>query len=484
MTLKRYTFLTLTLLAGFALLITSANAQDALPKRPDTNLINEARDSRGIPKAELPRFKPDFDKFAKYYADFVSHPLVYRAIQDPTKLPAGITKDQLSIDEKIKELELRYLLEPNPAVRETTDATEPKVNSEKADYIRELGIAFDAALKPLIENHPDRIVRVNAMRLYAAVCRTGAAAHWPTVTALLTNPNTPTEVKYYALQAAANLLSAGDVFDYKSRRHSIGSKQPPAGTPAASGRAAADKEIGELVKAIEECIVNPNAVLTDLRDGKIENITADQVDVVRFVRRQAIKALGQVRFITLPGPKEQLYPAVTLIRICMSDPTIYPAPTPSECAEAVIGLCNMAPVWDGAPVKGFDPDTLAEAVTTGLITFATPRAVNAQDRSLPWRGYAVRINDAFKTWRPLFDPLFEPTQPGKFDTSKTPKVIADLITRTQTAILIPMEKEKGETNIDLEPLKTYLRTLQEKPNRTGLLIKGIPQTALPAPPKK
>jgi hypothetical protein len=462
------------MLAGFALLVTSADAQDALPKRPETGPINDARDGRGILKDELPKVRPSFDAFAKYYADFIAHPLVYRGIQDPTKLPPGITKETISIDEKIKELD-RYLLEPNPAVRESSESNDPKVSSEKADYIRELGSSFDKALKPLVENHPDRIVRVNAMRLYAAVCRSGAAAHWPTVTALLTNPNVSTEVKYYALQAAANLLSAGDVFDYKSRRHSIGSKQP---------RAAADKEIGALVKAIEECIVNPNAILTDLRDGKIENVTADQVAVIRFVRRQAIKALAQVRFITLPGPKEQLYPASTLIRICMSDPALYPSPTPSECAEAVIGLCNMAPMWDGAPVKGFDADTLGEAVATGLITFATPRAVNAQDRSLPWRGYSVRLNDAFKTWRPLFDPLFEPTTPNKYNAGDTPKVIQDLITRTQTSILVPMEKEKGETSIDLEPLKTYVNTLQAKPGRTGLLIKGVPQTALPAPPKK
>ena len=49
-----------------------------------------------------------------------------------------------------------------------------------------MGIALDAALKPVIlENR--RIVRINATRLLAVACKTGATAHYPTLIEILKN---------------------------------------------------------------------------------------------------------------------------------------------------------------------------------------------------------------------------------------------------------------------------------------------------------
>ena len=107
----------------------------------------------------------------------------------------------------------RFIVEPIPF-----NAT--RVTKDRGDYIRELGVAFDAVLKPVIDENPERIVRINAARMLAVACKSGATAHYPTVTAMLTNANTPTDVKHYVLVAAGNLLSAYDVYDYRSRRHS------------------------------------------------------------------------------------------------------------------------------------------------------------------------------------------------------------------------------------------------------------------------
>jgi len=414
-----------------------------------------------------------FQSFAKYYADLISHPLVHKAAQDPSlKLDAN-GREIPTVDSIIKSLD-RFILEPNPLIRTSSDDPRPKVNSHNGDYMREMGVAFDAALKPLIESHPDRIIRINAARLYAAVCASGANAHWPTVTALIANANTPTEIKYYILQAAANLLDAYDIFDYKSRRHSLDEVS----------RNAADQKIGELIAAVQECVVNPNAIVA-VPEGKIENLTADQLAVVGYVRRQAIKTLGRVRFVTLPGPKgTPIYPASTLVRVCMSDPTLVPTPGAAECGEAIIGLCNMSPVRNTTPVKGFNADAVAEAMAAGIVTFASARASNPLDRSLAWRGYAMRIGDAFRGWRPLFDPLFDPTQ-AKFDPATTPKDINDIISRIQTAVIIPIEKVGvgGQPDlaarVDIEGMKALLKQLQSNPKRSGFLITGVPATALP-----
>jgi hypothetical protein len=472
---SRSALLTLPLFAAFALLCGRVDAQpdkDALPRPGSREKVNEAKEARGLTKADLPAYREQFKAFAKYYADYVAHPLVYKAGQDPSVRFDSQGSPIKSVEELAKEID-RFILEPNPFVKVAGGNPNPKVNFENADYIREMGEALDAAFKPLMKGQ-DRIVRVNATRLYAVCCKSGAAAHWPTVTELLKNQNTPTEVKYYALQAAGNLLSAYDVFDYKSRRHAL-SKEP---------RSDADKEIGALVAAIEKCVTDPNAVVA-IPEGKVQNADPEQLAVVAFVRRQAIKALGQVRFITLPGPDgKPIYPAVTLAKVCMSDAALVPQPNPSECAEAVIGLCNMSPNPNGTPIKGFNPDALAEAVASGIITFASPRA-DPFNRSLPWRGYSMRLADAMRSWRQLFDPIFDPLQPQNADPNAVPKVIGDLVAKTQSAVLAPIDKVDATgkpdpaARVDIQGLKDFVKTVQSAKNRTGQLINGVPATALP-----
>lgn len=475
MTLTRLTLWTILATVGFTTTPAAGQDPNKLPSKPSvTNALSERKSTRGIPKDELKTAQAQFQAYAKYHADIVSHPLVHRAAQDPSLKKDSGGSEIPTVDAIIKEMD-RFILEPSPFVRTSSDDPTPKVNQHNADYIREFGIAMDAALKPIIESHPDRVVKINATRIYAAVCRSGANVHWPTVTGWISNANTPTEIKYYALQAAANLLDAYDIFDYKSRRHSF--DQNP--------RTAADQQVGELIAAIQECIVNPNALVA-LPDGsKIEELPPDQKAVIVFVRKQAVKSLGSVRFVVHPGPKGDLYPAHTLIRIAMSDPTIVPAPSPAECAEAIIGLCNMAPNRYTTPVKGFNPDALAEAIASGLITFAGERAAKPFDRSLPWRGYSIRLSDAFKSWAPLFDPLYDPLSPAKADLKLQPREITDIIARAQTAILIPMEKVDASgkpdlsQRVDIEAMKAFLKQLQGNPKRTGMLIKDVPATRLP-----
>jgi hypothetical protein len=453
-----WTFLATT---GFAL-VPAAPAQEKVdptkvPQFSNTGAIIERRNGFGIPKADLPAVQKTFATFAQYYADSISHPLVIKAAQDPL-LKLDADKRLIPKMDDLFDSVNRFLLEPTPTSRVTAD---------NLDYIRELGFAFDAALKPLITNHPETIVRVNAMRFYAVLCRTGAPAHWPTITDLLVNENTKTEVKYYALQAAGNLLSAYDADEYKSRRHALDENpRPPA-----------DQKIGALVAAVQDCVVNPNKLLAGL-PKKIDEATTEQIEVIRFVRRQAIRALGEVRFMTLPGPDgKALHPAHILIRVCTSDPTLGPAPSPSECGEAVIGLCNMSHINNGKPERGFNPDAVVEAIAQGIVTFATPRA-DRGDRSLPWKGYALRISDAFRKWPPLFDPLFNPVQPNIFNAKQTPDLVTELIKRTQSAILTPIDTGAA---VDLESMRKYLTFLRERKGRTGLLFSEVPGTALPGP---
>jgi hypothetical protein len=465
--------------AGFALMTHTAPAQDTLPSKGSPysdaiNAINDLKVSRGIPAGDLETARKHFAVFAKHYAEYVKLPLIYKAAQDPS---VKDSKDRPvpSLDSVILEMQ-RHLFEP-------ISPTGNVVPVDRADYIREMGAALDAALKPVVEENPDRIVRVNATRMLAAACRTGATAHYPTVTGLLKNANTPVEVKNYALVAAGNLLGAYDVFDYKSRRHSNGWKQTPKNAGA--------KELAELVVEIEKHVTDPGTVL-GVAEFKVAEATSDQKDVVRFVRRQAIKALGQLRFAVILGPDgtSKMYPAHTLARVCVSDPGLGVEPGPAECAEAAIGLCNMAPVFDGRLVKDFNADTAVEAVVTALVTFATPRAGNLNDKSLPWRGYGMRLSEAFKNWRPLFDDTFDATKPGNFAADTVPKAVNTMIQRCQIALFAPLDKVGLDMKpdplggrVDIEDLKRFLTQQREAAGRKPL-FGGNPATTLTAPGKK
>jgi len=423
----------------------------------------------GIPSEELPKAREEFKKFAKYYAEVIAHPDVWNASRDIKFDPATSLIPPIDGPYGILHDLNRFVIDPAPSNRQ--------LNVEPAVYLRELGAALDDAFKPLIESHPERIVRINAARVLAHVARTGAPAHFATVVPLIANANTPTEIKYYMLQAAAALLSAPDMNDPRVRKH--------AGDP---------KVIGELVKALQDCVSNPAMILPGY---KAETASAEQLPVIALVRRQAIRALAQVKFVVIPGPdgRTPIYPAYTLVRVAMSDPALTPPPGPADVAEAIIGLCNMAPMQrqgdSTVAVRGYNIDVVLEAMLQGLVTFAGPRAANPSDRSLPWRGYVLRMAESMQSWQALFDPNFDPQQPKRFDPSLVPPVVVDIFKLVSANIFAPIDKVDlaGKPDptavVQLNKIQDRLTKMRSNPNRKKSLFEGVKETSIEfAPPEK
>jgi hypothetical protein len=416
--------------------VSARQPKDDLPRPPSSyREVSALKTAGGIGKAKLDQAKEAFGAFAKYFAEYVSHPRVYTAPQDFRPDTPGVTP--YTVDYLINELN-RHLIVPSPVPVPSplTQATGPN----DADYVRELGAALDAALKEVVRAHDDRVVRVNAARLLAAACRTGATAHYPTVTELLTDPNTAPEVKYYLFQAAGNLLAAYDLNNLQSRNHS---HQP--------------KAVADLITALQDAILKPATILpapAAADDAKLDALPPAQQQVLAFIRRQAVRALAQARFAEFKvsgGPT--VYPAFTLARVAMSDPAISPPPGPAELAEAVIGICNMTP--PRIPPQATEPYAyaMADAVTTGVIGFATPRAVNPGERSLPWRGTAARIGDALKTWQALFDPNYNPARPAPAASGLVPPIVARTAAEIEKRVLAPMDGTAAR--IDVDGLRAY-----------------------------
>lgn len=467
MRLVRPSSWTLLAAAGFALASPAPArqaAKDELPRPPSvTGELSALRSAPLIPPAELNRAKEVFTIYAKYQADLVSSPVVYRAASEfysdprfPTKTPDDINSDLL-----------RNLLIPSPA---------GKVTADQADYVRELGAALDAALKKVIEEGPpnkeiEQIVKMNAARLLSTAAKTGAVAHYPTVTGLLKNPGTPPEVKVYALKAAENLLSAYDinVLTTRKRDHS-----------------ARPKELVELIQAVEDVIVKPNVLVAQpAAPGAAPAAppTPEDQAVVAFIRRQAVRTLAQVRFasVTVPPGGPTVYPAHTLARVIYSDPAINPPPNPAEIAEAVLGLCNMS------STRGYNPDAAADAVATGMIAFATPRAARpeATNKDHPWRTYAARLTEGVRLWKAVQDPAYDPLRPTA-PTAAPPAVVAEVADEAVRRIFTPIERLTIDptVRIDIPGMTDIRNRIRNSPKRSPTMFRDVPATSIDFVPKK
>ena len=333
--------------------------------------------------------KAVFEQMSQYLVNRVTHHEYHATTPEPADLkprPADKT-----VNELINELR-KFLIVP-PA--------DGQIKLPQEDYIREFGLALDKSLTAILITEkgkvpPPPIIRVNAGRMLAVACESGAPAHWPTVIGLLKNPETPPELLFSALKASEGLLGGFDI----SRLSRL-----------APGPEAAEGMLYELVHALEEIVLKGPPILSKVyiesgsqpilvTDPKVKPATLhpEQVVAVQLYRLQAIRALARLRNDTLGGkvkPAFEVRPVFTLARVAVGDPAISPALNKKEVAEAVIGLARINP---GA---NLNTDELTYAISYGLRTVFSAKAANAEDTSISWKGYAARMNAALLDWQAL-----------------------------------------------------------------------------------
>lgn len=419
--------------------------KDPVDRKPTGYFDVKRYKTEGIPDAKLKEAKAKFAMFAKYNSEAIAWPRRYALLQDMT---ATLQPTQ-TIDGILNELE-GHIFVPVPGNR---------VGKEQSTYIREMGKALDDELKELILKHPDRIVRINAARMLSVACKSGAWAHYPTVTALISQseirvndvalPVIP-EVRYYALQAAGNLLAAHELAafqpdGYDNRNHS--------GEPEA---------VGALIQALETAVLDPGKMI-GMPPAKAD-IPAEQKAVLIFFRRQAIKSLGQVRFAAFTiVNKGTLHPSITLARVAVSDKTLVVPPRADEVAEAVIGIGNMDPPAR-ASERNLYAGGIGEVVATGVLTYGGDSVVNPPDKAIAWKGGAARMLDSLNRWRARFqpallpkllnDPNFDPERNSAFNAQNIPPTIQAVYAQSKLRILDPIAFKSGK--IDVEEMRKFV----------------------------
>ncbi len=329
-----------------------------------------------------------------------------------------------------------YVLVPTP------ERDLSRLTPDQGDFIVEFGAAVDRAVAAVFAKNPPAVIRVNAARLLAEGAKSGAPAFGKSVMAMLTNTYfkdkagkpvaTPPEVFFYALRAAENLLAAYDptvITGTFATRHSL-----------------PDAELVPLVKLLEEMVVKGPPVADKAAPATVDasgrpivlaapvgeapegeakpdapkveaakELTPEQVAVVRYYRRAAIRALAKVRFDTVGGkggPGGETRPAFTLAKVAVSDATLSLPATAGDAAEAVIGLAGMAPVTANTFMN---IDAWSNAMAVGMAAYAAPRiaAAASEERSLPWKVSSARLNVAFSalkrgTLTPRLRPVAKP----------------------------------------------------------------------------
>jgi hypothetical protein len=310
-------------------------------------------------------------------------------------------------DSVLRDLEGWLLI---PAFDDGTGRGGSSFTQDQGDYIREFGAAIDEAVSAVLAKDPPPVIRINAGRLLALAARSGAPAHYPTVQKLLTNnfpvrgkeAPTPPELLLYALKAAEGLLSAPDpvwqfITDPKVRfRHTVGDEQLVPFVKllqelAVRGPAGVAEKAAPPVDA-PPAAAAPPVDAPPAAAGKTELqaavLTPEQTAVLRYFRREAVRALAQVRPDKLGGGKlEVVRPAFTLAQIAVSDASIPLAPSVPEMAEATLGLMGIAPTSD---LNGGEWLTVI-----GQGMFRVVQGRNDPDpvknMSVPWKVYSARV---------------------------------------------------------------------------------------------
>jgi hypothetical protein len=351
-----------------------------------------------------------FRQVAQYYVFKVTHEQYYATNDTGEIRPRN---PELTMDVLLAELEARFILVP---------PTDVRITGDQMDYIIEFGAALDAAVVAVLNNKtPPPIIRLNAARMLALAAKTGAPAHGKTILALLNNTffkrdgkpaETPPEVLYHALRAAEGFFAAYDPRQFGTPRW---------GFHWLMYRADDFADLLALIKVLETMALNgppvaekayvppapptPKTNVTDpatadpqTTQPKVENKgpTPEQLQLLKYYRRQAVRALAKVRFDTLPleaNPAGEVRPAFAIAKIAVADASINPTVTAAEAIEAVIGLCGIL------PSQNLNMDLVLEAVGKGVRSAYAFQGRPESEKTIAWKVYSARLKVALDTWK-------------------------------------------------------------------------------------
>lgn len=369
-----------TLSAGLALgivglLLPSSNGQDRLqPKlgEPDKVLpyeefpkgaaeVGRWNDLKGGRRAvsEDPKANQQvIAKAARWYAYRLTHPVFHGEEDANADKSAAKKRTMTDLAREASDQLLLSLFRARPR-----RAGQPSAN--QMEFVQAFGKELTKCLRDVLRTNRKPIIRVNAARLLALVAETEQEDVADTLIAVVRNPEENDAVKLWALRGLKELFEAG--------------------TPEQSVFKDAKRE-ARAIQAMQEYIAGKPELPSDPME----------VDAIRYVRREAVRAYALTRHSMLAGSKDASgRTAWWLLKVARKD-GLTPEPSLSEQLEAAIGVCQLR------PSKDVQLDCVAYHVAGVVVDFlsAYNRAnLGGGEINLAWKLYAARLTVALDDLR-------------------------------------------------------------------------------------
>jgi hypothetical protein len=196
---------------------------------------------------------------------------------------------------------------------------EPKQQVFVEEFSRQVVKQVENVLKT-----PWPISRINAAMILAHLGKVGAEESADAMVKVLNDPQQLDAVKLYALRGLKDLFALQHIaerpFQFKDKEREV-----------------------KCILALLKFLDRPADEFANVRPDDPKYV---EVEGFRWVRREAIEALGETRYPALVDSKKKVredgQTAWRLLRICCAD-GISPAPSPSERLAAAIAVCRLDP---------------------------------------------------------------------------------------------------------------------------------------------
>lgn len=255
-----------------------------------------------------------------------------------------------------------------------------KINDGYIEFGREMGNALVQELEPALKS-PKPVVRINSARLLSIVASMGCAKSAELALKVLEDPQENDAVKFWCLRTLT------EAFEFV----------PDAAVPELSIFQLKDRNNKDERELERKCIVFLCNYITTPRD--VNNKIDEEQNAMRYVRREAIRALGHVRTHRLKFQGQVLaHPGLVLLKVANEDGLV-PTPGPKERAEAITGFCRLFPVVRSNVDRDIQCDYAAAMLGNAILELVKER-LRRQDGKImiPWIETAAQWENGLNIW--------------------------------------------------------------------------------------
>ena len=199
-----------------------------------------------------------------------------------------------------------------------------------------------------------------------------------------------------------------------------------------------------------------------------ESAKPEEVEALRYVRREAIRALGQTRYPAVLNAKTKQIEGQTawwLLKVTRKD-GLSPSPSFSEQVEAAAAICQLRPEL----LDRYHVDYAAYHIGQFVKEFANHYTAHESD-PIPWKFYSVRFAQALNEMKSMASALTGRRQAeGKYAAD-----VAD----QSSKLVSPLQVKKAVVDANaLTALSTWLQAKDKGQKKSATLYEGVPESVI------